>query len=342
MEPKKLDILMIFKGEAFLKEFNNLSKKVKEKYPYINLYHIEPSPNYKEEIDKLKDIKFDILSSLPLFNDIWTYILEKFPSIKWIHSLAAGIERIFKIENLMKNDEIIISNSRGAYSESLGEIGITAMMYFSYQIFNYVDGMQKKKWFTQFNHSLEGKTLLIIGYGNNGICLAKKAKLAFNMKIIAVKKDLSSNFKGKEYTDEAYTLDNLPDKKIFESDYIYATLPETKETINIFDKNFFAKMNKDAVFINIGRGKSVVEDDIIEALEKNVFKGALLDVTCDEPLKKDSKLYNFSPAKLLLTNHTLGYTVCTVPTGFEFFYNNLEHYIQTGKPLTIIDKNKQY
>ena len=142
--------------------------------------------------------------------------------------------------------------------------------------------------------------------------------------------------------DNIFSMDNLPDKIINEADFIYATLPSTKDTENIFDKNFFKKMNKNAVFINVGRGNAVVEEDIIYALENDVIKGAVLDVTPEEPLKSDSKLYDISPRKLLITNHTLCFNTETVNMGFDFFYDNLENYIKTGKPKTIIDKNRQY
>ena len=342
MEPKELNILVIAKGPSFVYAYENLKKKLSEKYPNIHLYRIEPNENYKDELDKLKNIPFDILTGLPLFVPLTRDILSTFPTIKWFHSLAAGIEKLFKIDNLINNDNIIISNSKGAYSDSLGEIGITAMMYFSYHIYPYIQFQLKKEWTPLVNTTLFNKKLLILGYGNNGICLAKKAKIAFDMKINAVKKRISDNFIGKEYLENIYTFDNLPDEIINQADFIYATLPETKETVNIFDKNFFKKMNKNAVFINVGRGNAVVEDDIIEALEKNIIKGAVLDVTPEEPLKKESKLYNISPNKLLLTNHTLCFNTETVNMGFDFFYNNLESYLKTGKPITLIDKKLQY
>ena len=129
---------------------------------------------------------------------------------------------------------------------------------------------------------------------------------------------------------------------INKADYIYATLPETKETINIFDLFFFKKMNKNAVFINVGRGNAVVEDDIVNALENNIIRGALLDVTPVEPLNKDSKLYNISPNKLLITNHSLCINDGRIDDGFNFFYKNLENYIKSGKPLNIVDKKRHY
>ena len=196
---------------------------------------------------------------------------------------------------------MIFSNSKGAYSESLGEVGISAMMYFSYNIYSYTEFMKNKEWSNPGNKTLFKKNLLIIGYGNNGVCLAKIAKLGFNMKVIGVNRTKRDNIQGKEYTDELYSIKDLPDKIINEADYIYATLPSNSETDNIFDKNFFRKMNKNAVFINVGRGNAVNEDDIVEALENDIIRGAVLDVTKLEPLNKDSQLYNISPKKLLLT-----------------------------------------
>ena len=342
MEQKELNILVMAKGPSFVTAYENTKKKLSEKYPNIHLYRIEPNENYSEDLNKLKHIKFDILTGLPLFVPLTRDIITTFPTIKWFHSLAAGIEKLFTIDNLINNDNIIISNSRGAYSDSLGEIGITSMMYFSYNIYSYVESQHNKKWTPNVNTTLSKKNLLILGYGNNGICLAKKAKLGFDMKINAVKRKISENFEGKEYLENIYTFENLPDKVIKEADHIYATLPETKETINIFNKNFFEKMNKNGVFINVGRGNAVVEEDIIYALENDLIKGAVLDVTPEEPLKSDSKLYNVSQKKLLITNHSLCFNTETVNMGFDFFYDNLENYLKTGKPKTIIDKKMQY
>ncbi len=340
MESKEINIIMLAMGEQFIKGYEKLNQRIKDNYKNVHLYRIGPM-NYKEEIDKLKHIKFDVLVSLPFFINVLTFILDTFPSIKWVHSLAAGIENFFKIKKIY-DDNIIFTNSRGAYSETLGEMGIVSMIYFSYNLNAYVESMQNKKWEVHKNNTLYKKTLLIIGYGNNGLCLAKRVKNGFNMKIIGVKKRLSENYPGKEYVDELYSLENLPDDAINKADYIYATLPETEETMNIFDINFFKKMNKNSVFINVGRGSAVVEDDIIYALENNIIRGALLDVTRVEPLNKDSKLYNISPNKLLITNHSLCLNDGRIDDGFNFFYKDLEHYVKTGMPLTIVDKKSKY
>ena len=339
-ESQELNILIFGWNPEFKKVYEEGFKKFAKELPKINNYIIVS--NFEEELGKIKDIKLDIVCSSPFFSKHVEYALKNFPTIKWVHSLAAGVERFLKMEEISKNDKLIFSNSKGAYSEALGEVGITSMMYFSYNIYSYTEYMKNKEWTKPRNKSLFKKTLLIVGYGNNGVCLAKIAKCGFNMKVIGVNRTKRDDVPGKEYTDELYTIKDLPDKAINEADYVYATLPSNTETDNIFDKNFFKKMNKDAVFINVGRGNAVNEEDIADALENNIIRGAALDVTKKEPLEKDSRLYNISPSKLLLTNHSL----CIVPegtaNGFECFIKNLKNYLKTGQPINIVDKERQY
>ena len=71
-----------------------------------------------------------------------------------IYSFVAGVERFLKIEKISKKDKLIFSNNKGVYSEALGEVGITSMMYFSYNIYSYTKYMKNKEWTTPRNKSL--------------------------------------------------------------------------------------------------------------------------------------------------------------------------------------------
>ena len=341
-----LNILITKLSPEFPSKFDKIIEPLQQKYPNINYYYLSLPVN-DSEISSLKSKNINVFCCQPNFADSLPSLLNNIPSIKWVHSLAAGVDKFFKtkefVEKINKND-IIFTNNSGAYSECFGEAGITAMIYFSYNIYSYIDGMNNKKWVkpSPTNKMLQNKKLLIIGYGNNGVCLAKRAKNGFGMKIIGVVRTIRDNINGKEFIDELYTLKNIPDKVINEADYIYATLPGCPETLNIFDKNFFNKMNKDAVFINVGRGTSVVENDIANALENNIIRGAVLDVTQNEPLETESKLYNISPNKLLITNHSLGVVTNYLEKGLNFFVKCVEYYLENGTYKNIVDKVNQY
>jgi len=77
--------------------------------------------------------------------------------------LSAGIERFLKIDEISKNENLIFSNSKGAYSEALGEVGITSMIYFAYNLYSYTEKMKKKRMVNINKQNIIQKN--IINYG---------------------------------------------------------------------------------------------------------------------------------------------------------------------------------
>lgn len=337
-QKKEIGIIIIGQGEDFKNYYIKNIPRLKEIYQKFTYYIIVD--NFIEEIKNLKGKHFDIAIVARFTAQYMSLLFTTCPTIKWIHPLAAGVEDFLKVKEIMNND-VIISSSKGANSEILGEIGISCMMYFSYHFYAYTQYMQTKEWIKPMNKMLGNKTVLIYGYGSNGICLARKCKVGFDMKVIGVKRTVNDNVLGKEYTDELYSFKELPDDAIYRADYIYATVPSNPETDNIFNKDFFSKMNKDAIFINVGRGSSVNEDDIADALEKKIIRGAVLDVCKTEPLDKNSKLYRISPNNLLITNHSLCRTIECTDNFFVCFMDNFKSLLKTGKLMTFVDKKKE-
>jgi phosphoglycerate dehydrogenase-like enzyme len=86
------------------------------------------------------------------------------------------------------------------------------------------------------------------------------------------------------------------------ADAVVSVLPRTDETINFFTKSLFEQMKPTAVFINIGRGPTVCEPDLIEALQSGKIAGAVLDVFATEPLPKESPLWDMK--NVLITPHS--------------------------------------
>ena len=340
-----LNFVITTLGPDFTSYFDNALQPLKKKYN-INYYFVN-YPVKDSEIETLKTKNITFICCHAFKTACLPSLLNNLPNIKWVHTLSAGVDKYFNIPEFsekVKSNKIIFSNNSGACSECFGEVGITAMLYFSYNIYNYVDAMKNKQWLKPFptNKMLQNKKLLIIGYGKNGVCLAKRAKNGFDMKIVGVVRTLRENINGKEFVEKIYCFKNLPDNVINEADFIFATLPGCPENVNIFDKSFFNKMNKNAVFINVGRGNTVVENDLFDVLENNNIRGAVIDVTQKEPLDKDSNLYKLSPNKLLITNHCLGIVNDYMEKGMDFFVKLLEYYLETGKHKNLVDTVNQY
>ena len=114
---KELNILVFVYTEELKKVFNEGFQKYENELPKINQYII--INNFEEELKKIKDTKLDIICTFPFFAQYVDYSLKNFPTIKWVHSLAAGVEKLLKLETITKNDKLIFSNIKGAYSEAL-------------------------------------------------------------------------------------------------------------------------------------------------------------------------------------------------------------------------------
>jgi phosphoglycerate dehydrogenase-like enzyme len=101
--------------------------------------------------------------------EVLNYILETNLNIFWVHSLSSGVDKLLTISRLKDNDKITLTNSKGAYGESLAIFALFSMLYFSYQAPTFLSAYSNKQWVVPSNiKMLIGKTLLIVGCGANG------------------------------------------------------------------------------------------------------------------------------------------------------------------------------
>ena len=107
--------------------------------------------------------------------------------------MFAGVDKFLAQKEILENDDIILTNARGAFAGPLAEFTILSMLYFNYNVPIYMESQEKHNWNKLTNTMINEKTLCIIGYGKNGIEIAKKAKFGFNMKIIGVVRELREN-----------------------------------------------------------------------------------------------------------------------------------------------------
>jgi phosphoglycerate dehydrogenase-like enzyme len=130
------------------------------------------------------------------------------------------------------------------------------------------------------------------------------------------------------------------DEILPQADFVLSVLPFTQETKNYFNYDKFSKMKKDAVFINIGRGTTVVEDDLVRALEEGLIKGAALDVFAVEPLSQESKLWGMK--NVLMTPHCADLTHDLPELSWKVFGQNLNCFFEDKPILTPVNKEQGY
>lgn len=153
-----------------------------------------------------------------------------------------------------------------------------------------MDRYVREGWTTQVQSDLYGvdvfgKTLGVVGMGRIGTAIAERAHLGFRMPILYHSRSKHADIE-KRLNGKHSALEQL----LSESDFVINVLPSTPETQHFFDKAKFKLMKKNAIFINIGRGATVDEKALIEALESKHLLAAGLDVFEKEPLSQDSPL----------------------------------------------------
>lgn len=179
-----------------------------------------------------------------------------------------------------------------------------ALLFYLYEKLRYYDDYVKEeryvgdKLFTHFDnvfHEISGKTWGIIGLGNIGRRVADIAKL-FGCRVIYYSTSGKNSQPGYERVD----FDTL----LSESDIVSVHAPLTAETEKLMDWEAFRKMKSSAVFLNLGRGPIVVEEDLANALEQGEIAAAGLDVLCKEPMSEDNPLRRIKDSnKLFITPH---------------------------------------
>lgn len=191
---------------------------------------------------------------------------------------------------------------------------------------------------------VSGKHMVIVGYGDIGTACARIAKNGFDVKVTGVKRDPASvPEESRKHCDEIVGLDQY-ERVVKEADFVVAVLPKVVGVTDDFFtiKSTFGIMKNSAVFMNIGRGTTVKEEDLIEALNTKMIAGAALDVFKHEPLDPSSGLW--ACENVLITPHCADQDAGHLHRAFETLAANLENWVTGGKDklINLCDKKKGY
>jgi len=222
-------------------------------------------------------------------------------NLKWVHSFSSGIDGFVAVQEFRDSD-IPLTNAKGVFSSILGEFIGLGVLYHTKHLERFMQRKADKKWEIEPMELVSNKSMAIVGYGDIGAACAKVAKCGFGMKVWGVKRnpaDCSDLYRS--YCDEVVSNDRY-DEVISQADFVVGVLPKTEHTVDFFNmQSTFSKMKKTSVFMNIGRGPTVEETDLIKALKEETIAGAVLDVFKVEPLPQDNELWTLP--NVLITPH---------------------------------------
>lgn len=257
-------------------------------------------------------------------------------NIKWVQLNSAGANNY--TENDILSENTILTNATGAYGLALSEHMLAMVFSLVKKLPLYNENQKNHIWKDEGAvTSIFNSKTLVIGLGDIGSEFAKKMK-ALGSKVYGIRRNITSV---PDYLEGLYKLQDL-DNILSEFDIVALSLPESSKTKNLFNKEKFNKMKRNSIFINVGRGSSVVSEDLCEALNNEIIGGAGLDVTHIEPLPEHDKLW--TAKNIIITPHIAGgyHLEETLSRIRDISIKNLEAYI-TGKPMmNIVDFKTGY
>ena len=258
--------------------------------------------------------------------------------VHWVQVHWAGVEGCVLLD-AVKSGRVVLTNMQKMSSPVLAEHAVAMVMALGRGLVSHGKLMATGEWrrggpAVPKMQEISGKTLLVVGLGGIGTEVARRAA-ALGMRVVGTRR---SSRDGPDFVDYVGVSSELHELAA-DADFIVNALPLTPETSGIFDQTFFADAKQGSYFISIGRGASVVTDDLVRALETGQLAGAGLDVTYPEPLPADHRLWQME--NVIITPHVAGWG-----GGRERHYTlvkeNIRRFIAGDKLFNVVDPQRGY
>ncbi len=256
------------------------------------------------------------------------------PSVRWVHSRSAGLDGVLFPE--LVESATPLTNGSGVFSQSLGEFGLTMILYFAKDLRRMLRNQAACNW-DQFDvEEIAGQTVGIVGYGDIGRAVASRAH-AMGMRVLALKRHAPAS--PDPLIARFYALSQLGELLAL-SDYVVVAAPLTRDTHHMISDAAFEAMKLNAVVINLGRGPVIDQAALLRALEAGRIKGAGLDVFEEEPIPPDDPIWRFE--NVLVSPHCADHTKDWLNDAMRFFLEQYERFSK-GEPLkNVVEKHLGY
>ena len=211
-----------------------------------------------------------------------TKVLDHALRLEWVQSTWAGVEPLCA-EGIRK--DYLLTGVKDVFGPQMTEFVIAYLFGLERRVFTLLENQLKRHWQPlPYRHSRE-ITVGFIGLGSIGRHIARKIR-QLGLRVTGLSRSGTACDEVCEVYPQERTAEFLQ-----EPDYLVMSLPETPETKGFINANTLGMMKPSTVLINVGRGSTIVEDDLVEALKHGVIGGAVLDVFEQEPLDKESPLW---------------------------------------------------
>lgn len=230
-----------------------------------------------------------VLGDPPLVSDV----LASADQLEWVQSSWAGVDQLCREGS---RGDYVLTSAKGMFGSLISEYVMTYIFALERRLFTMRENQLEQRWRPLSYRPASKINLGIVGLGSIGRQLALTTR-HFGMRVTG----LNRSGRPCDAVEKVYTADDLS-SFFAELDYVVLTLPATRKTRNFIRADVLGLMKPSAVLINVGRGNSINEADLVDALDEGIIAGAVLDVFENEPLDEESPLWKLPNA--YITPHT--------------------------------------
>ncbi len=264
-------------------------------------------------------------------------LLPHSPTLRWVHTMAAGGGAAVRAAKLSDADlkRVVFTTSAGVHGTALAEFAIFGILAAAKDLPVLAALKERKIWADRwFLRQVHEQTILIVGLGGIGTEVARLAK-ALGATTVGVRHHVAEV----PHVDEVHPVSALPDL-LPRADAIVLALPDTADTAGMFDAQLLGQAKPGAVLINVGRGNTVDEAALVEALESGRLRSAFLDVTAIEPLPADSPLWELP--NVVISPHTAALEADEDRRIAELFADNLRRLLDRRELRNVVVPGQFY
>jgi phosphoglycerate dehydrogenase-like enzyme len=258
---------------------------------------------------------------------------------------------------LYTSSTVALTTTSGVHAATIAEYTITVLLALAHRVPRMVEWKARGGWPPDLERwplfvptEIRGAALGIIGYGSIGRELARIAKTAFGMRVLACKRDPVAR------ADTGYALPGtgdpegmLPDEwfapervgdMLARADAVVMAAPLTKATAGMIGARELARMKPSAYFVNVGRGATVDEAALAKALADGRIAGAAVDVFAQEPPPAGHPLYACD--SVIVSPHVSGFLPSYDDKCVDLFAENLRRFLSGQPLLNLVDRTRGY